>query len=148
MTERTRETRDVQLEKSRPRRVPIHEQKRDVLTIKNKDPNYVYRVVNDKSNRVSQYKAAGYVVEESSNVEVGEAGVVDRNVSLGSGAQISVGQGVRAVLMKQRKEDYEADQKAKQRDIDRKEKLLMRKKVKSTESGEDGTYGEVSLSRD
>jgi hypothetical protein len=138
-----RETRDVQLQNSRPKRVPLHEQKRNVLTISDKDPNYVYRIVNDTGDRINQFKLAGYEVVEH-KAKVGEAEVADRNTSLGSGARTPVGAGTVGILMRIPRDIYDEDQRAKQREIDAKEKLLVRKAKKSTES-DDGTYGGAEL---
>jgi len=141
----TRETRDQKLENLRPKRVPIHEQKRNILTVTNRDPNYHYRIVNDVGDRVDKFKLAGYEIVEH-EVKVGETGVVNGNVSLGTGARINVGANRTAVLMRIPKELYIEDQKVKQKDILAKERLMIRKvNKKSTESDEDGSYGEVSL---
>mgnify|MGYP001575752125 CR=1 FL=1 len=142
----TRETREVMLQEARPKRVPLHEQRRNRLTFTNQDPNYVYRVVNDVDNRIEQFKLAGYEVVEH-NTKVGDTAVVDGNVSLGSGARVHVGSGRNAILMRVPRKLYEEDQTAKQREITRKENLLIRRKRKSSEAGEDGTYGEVSIER-
>lgn len=142
----TRETREVALKAMRPKRVPLHEQRRNRLTFTDQDPNYVYRVVNDIDNRIEQFKLAGYeIVEHKSNV--GDAAVVEGNVSLGSGARVNVGSGRHGILMRVPKEIYDADQAEKQKEVTRKENLLIRKKRKSSEAGEDGTYGEVSIER-
>jgi len=142
----TRQTREVALEAMRPKRVPLHEQRRNRLTFTDQDPNYVYRVVNDIDNRIEQFKLAGYEVVEHKS-KVGDTAVVDGNVSLGSGTRVSVGSGRQAILMRIPKELYEADQAEKQKEVTRKENLLIRKKRKSSEAGEDGTYGEVSIER-
>lgn len=143
----TRKTREQLLDSARPKRVPLHEQRRNRLTFNNQDPNYVYRVVNDVDNRIEQFKTAGYEVVQH-ETKVGDTAVVDGNISLGSGARVHVGSGRHAVLMRIPRELYEEDQAAKQREITRKENLLIRKKRKSSEAGEDGSYGEVSIGRD
>lgn len=142
----TRQTREVALKAMRPKRVPLHEQRRNRLTFTDQDPNYVYRVVNDVDNRIEQFKLAGYEVVEHKS-KVGDTAVVDGNVSLGSGARVHVGSGRQAILMRIPKEIYDADQAEKQKEVTRKEQLLIRKKRKSSEAGEDGTYGEVSIER-
>ena len=127
-------------EAKRPKRVPMHEQKRDRLTVQGRDPAYHYRIVNDVDDRIERLKLAGYEIAEE-KVGIGDVGVENNNISLGSGARMHVGKGVNAVLMKIRKEYYDADQKAKQREIDLKEQSIKRK----LNSGEDGTYGETVI---
>lgn len=143
-----RDTREVKLESKRPKRVPLREQKRNILNISNGDPNYVYRFVSDVayadgSSRVEQLKLAGYEIATERSLTVGDVG--DDNVSVGTG--IVVNKGTKQVLMRQRREDWEADQKAKQDDITKREGLMIRKARKSTESGDDGIYGEVSIGK-
>ena len=146
---RERESREVQIEANRPERVPLHEQKRSVLNASNRDANYVYRFVNDVNNpdgstRVDAFKLAGYEVVENTNTKIGD---VDGNASLGTSAIANVGRGRKAILMRISKDMYDKDQKAKQAEITRQEQLMMRRKVNAKESGEDGTYGEVSLKK-
>ena len=64
---RERESRDNVVAAKRKERVPLHEQKRDVLKVSNRDPNYHYRIVNDVvepngDHRVDMFKRAGYDV--------------------------------------------------------------------------------------
>lgn len=124
----------------RPTRIPMHEQKRDRLTVVGANPKYHYRIVNDVDDRVERLKIAGYDIAEE-KVGVGDVGVENNNISLGSGARMHVGKGVKAVLMKIPKEIYQEDQRAKQREVDKKESSIKRK----INSGEDGTYGEVEI---
>ncbi len=138
---RTRETREVQVEESRPKRVPLHEQRRNRLTIKGRDPAYHYRIVNDVGTRVEEFKQAGYEIAPKEH-KVGDVATDESNISLGGDTRIVVDkEGGRAVLMRIKNDLYEADQKAKQRDISEKEKMLLRKATK----GEDGTYGGLSM---
>lgn len=143
-----RDTREVKLESKRPKRVPLREQKRNILNISNSDPNYVYRFVSDVdyadgSSRVEQLKLAGYEIADEQGLKVGDAG--DNNVSVGTG--VVVNKGTKQILMRQRREEWETDQKAKQDDIATRESLMIRKARKSTESGDDGIYGEVSIGK-
>ena len=126
----------------RPKRVPMHEQKRDRLTVVGGDPNYHYRIVNDVDDRIERLKIAGYEIAEE-KVGIGDLGVENTNISLGSGARMHVGKGVKAVLMKIPKEIYAEDQKAKQREIDKNEASIKRK----LNSKDDGTYGDVEISK-
>ena len=97
----------------RVKRTPIGQ--RNKLAVKDQDPNYHYRVVNDVMDRVEQFKEQGYeVVPET---KVGDKRV-DNPTNLGSASGISVGNGVKAVVMRQRKDWYDEDQAAKQKTID------------------------------
>ena len=140
---RTREDRESALKDMRPNRVPLHEQRRNRLTISDRDPNYVYRIVNDIDNRINNFSLAGWEVVEHST-SVGDDGVQNNNVSLGSGARITVGNNTKAILMRIPKSLYDEDQKIKQREIDEKE-MAMKRNIKK--SGDEGTYGEIEISR-
>lgn len=126
----------------RPKRVPMHEQKRDRLTVIGGDPTMHYRIVNDVDDRIERLKIAGYEIAEE-KVGIGDLGVENTNISLGSGARMHVGKGVKAVLMKIPKEIYKADQDAKQREITKNEASIKRK----LNSKDDGTYGDVEISK-
>lgn|SRR3990167_1326608 len=140
---RTRETREVKNQERRSKRVPIHEQRRNILTISGKDENYVYRIVNDVGNRVQRFIDGGWELAPSDNHEVvGDRGVVNNNTSLGGDVRMSVGDSDVAVLMRIRKELYEEDQRAKELNTRAKEKAILHKS-----SGEDGTYGEISIEK-
>lgn len=97
----------------RPRRTPLA--MRNKLTVKNVDPNYQYRIVNDVEDRVEIFKERGY--EIVTDAQVGDSRV-DKPSSLGSTTEISVGQNVKAVVMRIPKEWYQEDQTIKQAQID------------------------------
>lgn len=101
----------------RIRRTPIT--RRNRLSIRNPDPNYHYRIVNIRDDRVEQFLEQGYEIDPQT--QVGD-NTVDVPSPLGSAKQISVGQGDKAVVMRIPKEWYEQDQAAKQADIDAVEK--------------------------
>lgn len=136
---KARETREAIVASARPKRVPLHEQRRDRFTV-DKDPNYTYRIVNDTEDRIDKFKLAGWELDPRENVKIGES--AENNVSLGTGAKINVGGGTHGILMRIPKELYEEDQKVKQREILEKEKSMKRNK---NQQGEDGTYGEVVI---
>jgi len=112
----------------RPKRVPLAGRNR--LHVKNKDPNFVYRYVNanleNDPDRIERMKEAGY--ELVPREEAGELGDkrVDNSSPIGSTASIAVGQGTRAVLMRQRKEWFDEDQSAKQAEVDAVEQTMRR----------------------
>lgn len=105
----------------RAQRTPING--RNVLTVTGKDPEYVYRIVNDAGDRIATFKEAGYELVESSSVKVGDRRL-DNASAEGSKAQVSVGGGQKAFVMRIPKDWYEADQKAKQAEVDRLEQTM------------------------
>lgn len=124
-----------------PKRVPLHEQ-RDQLTTTSRS-GFVRRWVNDVAGRVDKFLRAGYEPVQDTNVQVGEDGVTNNNIALGSGARKMVGRtregdGTQAVLMEIPKELYEEDQKAKAAKIDAVDKVLKRSIV------ENDFYGSVT----
>lgn len=109
---------------------------RNRLSVKGKDPNYEYRIVNDTDDRVADFMDRGWEIDTSEEVRVGSAlSRVDQASQVGKPKDISVGGGQRAVLMRIRKDWYLEDQAAKD------------EYVKATEQAmrpnpNDGTYGE------
>ena len=98
---------------SRPRRTPIG--RRNRLTVENRDPAYHYRIVNDVDGRVQDLLDQDY--EIVLDAKVGDKRVDDIS-SLGSAKQISVGKGIKAFVMKKRKDWFQDDQDLKQKEID------------------------------
>lgn len=86
---------------------------RNVLTVQGKDPDFVYRVVNDDGDRVSQFEDQGYEIVKDSNIKVGDRRVANPSQS-GSPVEVSVGGGKKAFVMRIQKDLYEEDQQAKQ----------------------------------
>lgn len=132
---------EVQAVPERPRRIPVSGP-RDVLTVAGKDPNYVYRMVNDVDDRIERFKRGGYEIVTSEH-EIGMS-TVERNTRTGKfGAAVTkqVGGGVTAVLMRIPKEFYDEDQAAKAAEIDKTE-AAMRELGKKQ-----GEYGEVKIFR-
>ena len=132
-----------EIKKQRPKRVPIHEQRNQLST--ESKPGFVRRWVNDIPGRVERFLKAGYEVVQDNNVQVGEKGVVDNNIALGSGARKNVGrtragEGTTAVLMEIPKELYDEDQKAKQTKVDESDRVLKRN------IRENDFYGEIKQS--
>jgi hypothetical protein len=95
-------------------RVPVSGAK-DILTVKNKDPNYEYRWVYDTPGRVERYKEGGYEVV-TENLEIGQK-QVGQETKLGSAITKRSGVGT-LVLMRIPKEWYDEDQAAKQERVD------------------------------
>lgn len=89
------------------------------LSVPNQDPNFVYRIVNVDGDRVEEFIERGY--EIVSDAEAGGKRI-DNGTPLG--AQFSVGNGIKAVVMRQRKDWYQEDQKIKQDHILELEKTM------------------------
>lgn len=121
----------------RPQRTPVGT--RNVLTVAGKDPNYVYRIINDSGDRVQEFLDAGYELVSASSVRVGDKRV-GKATSEGSISQVSVGQGMKGYIVRIRKEWYEEDQAVKQRRVAELEETTKAKAL-------DGTYGKLEISR-
>ncbi len=102
-------------------RVPIAS--RNVLTVKGKDPEFEYRIVNDAADRIQTFQEAGYEIVQASEVVIGDKRVNNATPE-GTLAQISVGKGDKAYLMRQRKDFYAEDQAAKLARIDQLERTM------------------------
>lgn len=121
----------------RVRRTPVG--RRNVLTVAGKEPGYVYRVVNDEGDRVQTFKDAGYEIVPDKSVQVGDKRIGTATAE-GSAAQVSVGGGKKAFVMRQRQEWYDEDQAAKQAHVAFTEEATRQKAL-------DGTYGKLDISR-
>ncbi|MDE3022994.1 MAG: hypothetical protein KGI54_14240 [Pseudomonadota bacterium] len=99
----------------RVKRTPVGT--RNILTVRGKDPDYVYRIVNDVGDRVEVFKEAGYEPVLAEQHLVGDRRV-NKPSDEGSIATAHVGGGQKAVVMRIRKEYFEEDQAAKQAQID------------------------------
>ncbi len=113
---------------------------RNRLTVANKDPNFVYRVVNDRDDRVEILKEIGYEVCTRDEVAVGDKRV-DLGKSIGSAATLALGGGDKGVVMKIPREWYEADQAAKQAQVNGSEQTM------KDEARKDGNYGKLDITR-
>ena len=124
---------------ARPRRTPLS--RRNRLSVQNKEPGFVYRIVNDTDDRVSQMQEQGYELCEKAQVGAIGDKRVDNTASIGSIAHFSVGQGTKAVVMRIPKEFAEQDHSTKLADIDAVESTMK----KDARRGSD--YGEFEASR-
>jgi hypothetical protein len=122
---------------ARVKRTPVTE--RSILTVKGKEPGYTYRIVNDTGDRVAQFQETGYELVAAKDVKVGDRRI-EGNATEGSVAQISVGQGVKAVVMRQKDEYYQEDFAAKQARVDELEATTKR-------NATSGTYGKLEITR-
>ena len=103
------------METKRTRRTPVGGA-RDILTVRDKDPNYSYRWVADLPGRIDRMKDAGYEVV-TDKLEIGQK-TVDRESKVGSVITKTGGGGMTLVLMRTQKEWYDEDQKSKQDRVD------------------------------
>lgn len=105
----------------RAKRTPING--RNVLTVLGKEPGYQYRIVNDTSDRIQQFKDAGYELVGAADVQIGDRRVGNPTAE-GTFAQVSVGKGDKAFLMRIKDEWYKEDQDAKQAQIKKLEQSI------------------------
>lgn len=113
---------------------------RNRLSIQNKDPNFVYRVVNDRDDRVEILKEIGYEVCTREELQIGDKRV-DLGAPVGSAATLALGGGDKGVVMKIPKEWYDADQEAKHQAVSRSEQTM------KEDARKDGNYGKIEISR-
>jgi len=111
----------------RARRTPITV--RNKLDVKDRDPNYHYRIVNVKEDRVEQFIEQGYEIVRATPVGDKQ---VDAPSSLGSASEISVGGGMKAIVMRTPKEYFIEDQATKQTQIDALEATMKSEARKGT----------------
>ena len=104
--------------RNRVERTPLHEQK-DKMNVKDRDPQFEYRWVNDVDNgqRVEKFKLAGYEVVSNKPV-VGDGALEDNTNKTSTVTEKFVGRNTKAILMRIPKDWYAEDQKAKQRRVD------------------------------
>lgn len=119
----------------RVKRIPVSGRNR--LTVQGKDPNFVYRIVNDEDDRVARFTEGGYEPVQDEAVKVGNDRASAASL-VGSVKHFPVGGGKRGVLMRIRKDWYEEDQKAKAEVVDQQEATIKKKAL-------DGTYGSLKV---
>lgn len=106
----------------RPRRQPVAVRNR--ISVKNQDPDFVYRVVNDQDDRVEQLIEQGYEIVPQDKVIRGGDKRVDSASALGSVSSIALGRGDRGVVMRQKREWNQEDQASKNLRADQLEKTM------------------------
>jgi hypothetical protein len=121
----------------RTARKPLHQ--RGPQTINgDKDPNYVYRFVNDTGSRIANFQSAGYEFVEDKDLVVGDSRVFDPS-DIGSGKRVTSNDGTISYLMRTKKEYYDEDQASKAALIDETEQAMKQEATK-------GMYGKLSIS--
>jgi hypothetical protein len=121
--------------KKRPTRIPLHG--RDILTVRNKNPDREYRWVNDIDDRLFRFSQAGWEFVTDKGLVVGDP-TVNADKELGSVIVKSFGT-TRSYLMSTSKEWYEEDQAAKALAIKESERAM----YDNLNNTSDGRYGEV-----
>lgn len=123
---------------NRPRRTPVRDQYRGRQSVRGKDSNYEYRWVNDEDGRVQLLQEDAWEIVTDQDLQIGDRRVAEPSTE-GSPRTISGGNGVTQYLMRIKKEYYEEDLAAKQRQVDQLEN--------ATKNDRDGFYGKgISLS--
>lgn len=112
---------------------------RNRLNVKNQDPAYVYRIVNDIDDRVQCLMDVGYEIDVTTKVGDKRAGAPAS--APGTPVTVSLGQGDKGVVMRIKKELYEERKLEKETLIREREAALQ----DPTRNGAD--YGKVSLTR-
>lgn len=103
-----------------------------------KDPNFVYRFVNDTGSRVSNFQQAGYEMVQDTELLVGDSRVFDPS-DIGTGKKVTSNDGTVSYLMRIKKEWFDEDQAKK--DAYTKETEAAMKKEASQ-----GMYGSIKTS--
>jgi hypothetical protein len=127
-------------ETNRPRRTAINGT-RNRLSVRGKEPGYTYRIVNDTDDRIQTLQEIGYEIVTDSKVSVGDKRIANPTQE-GSPVQVSVGQGVKAYLMRQKQEWYDEDQIAKNAKNDELEAQMKR------EAKDSGFYGKLKINNE
>lgn len=88
-----------------------------------KDPNYVYRFVNDTGSRIANFQAAGYEFVEDKELVVGDSRVFDPS-DIGSSKRVTSNDGTVSFLMRTKREYYDEDQAVKAAQINETEQAM------------------------
>lgn len=126
--------------KERTRRSAINGT-RNRLNVRGQEPGYVYRIVNDVDDRIETLKEIGYELVTDKGVTVGDKRIANPTQE-GSPIKVSVGNGVQAYVMRQKKEWYDEDQASKEAKNAELEQQMKR------EAKEAGFYGKLKISND
>lgn len=103
-----------------------------------KDPEFVYRFVNDTGSRVANFQAAGYELVTSDDLTVGDNRVSDAS-DLGSAKRVVSNDGTTSYLMKIKREWYDEDQATKAAALAEQEAAMKQDAV-------NGMYGKLNIS--
>ena len=121
------------------KRIPLSGADRNVLTVQRKQPGFVYRFVNNVSDRIQRFRDAGYEpVTHDESGSIGDARV-DSSVGTSSIVEKGVGLGTKAILMKIPEEFYKEDQQAKVNQVEQLEASMKREATRDR-------YGKLDIS--
>lgn len=120
----------------RVERKPLHQQGPQSIAGA-KDPDYVYRFVNDTGSRIANFQNAGYEFVQDESMLVGDSHVSDAS-DIGSSKRVTSNDGTVSYLMRIKKEYYVEDQKAK---LDRVAETERAMKPDTSQ----GMYGKISI---
>lgn len=123
----------------RPARIPVGN--RPKLAVVGKNPNYVYRWVNDNPGRIALFKQGGWELCTNDEVDVGNF-TAEQSSGEGSLAcqVVDGGTGLKAYVMKIKKEWFDEDQLAQELEVRRSEETLQ-------PNLNDGEYGKIVIDR-
>lgn len=121
----------------RVRRTPVG--KRQILALSNKEAGYEYRFVNDTADRVQRFLDAGWEMVPANSVTIGDKRI-NNPTPEGTNAVASVGQGMKAYILRIKDEWYQEDQAAKQAEVNAIEDATKAEAL-------NGTYGKLEISR-
>lgn len=124
-------------ETTRTRRSPINGT-RNRLSVRGQEDGYVYRIVNDLDDRIQSLREIGYEIVTDSKVSVGDKRIANPTQE-GSPVKVSVGNGIQAYVMRQKKEFFDEDQAAKAAKVDELEASMKR------EAKDAGFYGKFKI---
>jgi len=124
-------------ETTRTRRTPINGT-RNRLNVRGQEEGYVYRIVNDIDDRVQSLQEMGYEIVTDKGVTVGDKRIANPTQE-GSPVKVSVGQGIQAYVMRQKKEFFDEDQLAKAERVNELENSMKR------DAKDSGFYGKLKI---
>jgi hypothetical protein len=124
---------------ARPKRIPVGD--RPKLAVVGKDPNYEYRWVNDTPGRIAMFKQGGWEICTNQEVDVGNFRAEDNSGEGSLACQVvDGGTGLKAYVMKIKKEWFLEDQKEREKENARLEDTLR-------PNYNDGEYGKIVIDR-
>ena len=130
-------TKELTKRTTRTTRVPL--MNRGPQTISGiKDPDFVYRFVNDTGSRLHTMQRAGFEFVADDEMVVGSSRVSDAS-DLGSRKSVISNDGTTSYLMRVKREFYEEDQAAKQAQIDEQEGAMKKQ-------ASQGMFGKITTS--
>lgn len=125
-------------QKRTPKRASVNGT-RNRLNVKNQDPAYMYRIVNDIDDRVQSLLDVGYEIDTTTKVGDKRAGAPSS--APGTPTTVSLGQGDKGVVMRIKKDLFEERKREKEELVREREDALQN----PTQNGAD--YGKLSLTR-